>query len=645
MADEAVDPEFGTGAVGVTPAHSMTDWEIAKRHELPVKSIIDEYAKLTVGMEGVIGVKTGVAREAVVAWLRDNNLLIEEKEIDQNVSTAERTGAVIEPLPKLQWWIDTEKTFNFKTDKINGIEKGQEVTLKEVMLHVVKNGQIKILPERFERVYYNWIENLRPWNISRQIWYGHRMPVWYDKDDNVHLPCEQKFLFMRHGETEHNASGIIQGSHNSPLNKKGYQQAQGTAKRLKDSGISKIISSDLGRAQETAEIVARELGLDIEYWSELREADAGEITGQKTDGRPFLERMIEAKTGETLDELVIRSEIVITKLKELQNCNGTVLVIGHNTFTSILFSHWHGIPKEHFVTKRKQWTMKNAETEQLTMITPPSAEGLKQDEDTLDTWFSSGLWTFSTMGWPDSGHDIKEFHPTTVLETGYDIIFFWVARMILMSTFLLGDIPFENVYLHGMVRDEKGRKISKSLGNNIDPIELIEKYGADALRMATIIGTAPGQDTKLGEDKTKAYKKFGNKLWNIARFILENTSDVKYDKDFSDWSEIDGKLLEEQTTLVNQITKEISEYKYYLVGEKLYHYAWHNLADVILEESKTLFESNDPAAISRKQFLLHTLRTVIITLHPFMPYITEEIWQSLEHTDSKPLMVQPWPTT
>jgi valyl-tRNA synthetase len=466
VADEAVDPEFGTGAVGVTPAHSMTDWEIAERTGLPMKQVINEYAKMMVGMDGVANEKTTVAREAVVAWLKEQDLMVKEEDITQNISTAERTGGVIEPLPKMQWWIDTEKKIKIPHSNLDGIDSEKEYSLKEVMLQVVQSGQIEILPSRFEKVYYHWIENLRPWNISRQIWYGHRIPVWYK-------------------------NGAYNVSETSP------------------------------------------------------------------------------------------------------------------------------------------------------------GEGWVQDEDTLDTWFSSGLWTFSTLGWPENTKDFQDFHPTSILETGYDIIFFWVARMILMSTALLGDVPFKTVYLHGLVRDEKGRKISKSLGNNIDPLELIEKYGADALRMALIVGTAPGQDSKLGEDKTKAYKKFANKLWNISRFILENTADFN-ESTFSTFSQADTKLLATQSELLNEITLEMSEHKFYLVADKLYHYIWHDIADHVLEESKIIFESDTSEdIISRKKFLLETLRFSLKTLHPFMPYITEEIWSMLpqyKEDDTKGLlMVQSWP--
>jgi valyl-tRNA synthetase len=453
IADESVDPELGTGALGVTPAHSQVDWEIAQRHNLPLKPVINEHARMSVESTLIKDKKTTEAREIIVNWLRVNGLLEKEEEVMQNVSTAERTGGIIEPLPKLQWFIDVNKEIPSHNNK----------SLKELMLETVKNGEIKIVPDRFKKVYYNWIENLRDWCISRQIWFGHRIPVWY------------------HGE---------------------------------------------------------EIYCDIKA------------------------------------------------------------------------------PKE------KKWV---------------------QDEDTLDTWFSSGLWTFSTLGWPEITDDFKNYYPTTMLETGYDILFFWIARMILMSTYATGQIPFKNVYLHGLVRDNQGRKISKSLGNNIDPINIINEYGADALRMALIVGTGPGNDTKLDLNKVKAYKHFANKIWNVTRFVLSNAEDIKYDENFSDYTSSEKKLIKERDELINKITKEMEEYKFYLVSEKIYHYVWHTLADVILEESKKIFsEGNDEEKKSRKQFLLHTLRKILICLHPFMPFVTEEIWSVLPLKNKRLLMVEKW---
>jgi len=464
VGDIAVDPEFGTGAVGVTPAHSHIDFEIATRHNLPIIPVINEYGKIKIDSPLLKDKKVLEARKIVVSWLKDNNLITEEKEITHNIQTAERTGATIEPLPKRQWFINVNKEFPLKESKIDGIKSGDIVTLKKLMQTVINNNQIDILPERFEKTYFSWIDNLRDWCISRQIWYGHRIPVWY----------------------------------------------KGT-----------------------------ETYVDLEA---------------------------------------------------------------------------------------------------------PEGEGWEQDPDTLDTWFSSGLWTFSTLGWPDNTDDLKNYHPTNLMETGYDIIFFWVARIILMSTYLRGEIPFETVYLHGLVRDAQGRKMSKSLGNIIDPLEVSEKYGADAVRMSLIVGVGPGSDSNMSEDKIKAYRKFANKLWNITRFVLENTKEITLENNFA-YTESDKKEIGNRDNLIKEITKEIEEYKLYLVAEKLYHYTWHEFADIILEESKKVFETGtEKEKISRKHFLAETLVIILKALHPFTPFVTEEIWQSLPYNkETELLMVSKWP--
>lgn len=462
IADEHVEKEFGTGALGVTPAHSQIDYDMSIRHNLPIKQVINEYAKMQTSSELVNGLKVEEARTKTVEWLRENNLLIEEKEVEQNVSTAERTSAIIEPLPKLQWFVDVNKKFKLKQSNLNGITTDQEVSLKELMQHVVTNGQIEILPDRFEKTYFHWIDNLRDWCISRQIWYGHQIPVWYKGDE---------------------------------------------------------------------------------------------------------------------------------------------MIIGED-------------PKDSSYT---------------------------QDEDTLDTWFSSALWTFSTLGWPDKTEDFLNYHPTNLLETGYDIIFFWVARMILMSTYLLGEIPFKTVYLHGLVRDAKGKKMSKSVGNAVDPIEMIEKYGADAVRMSLLVGVGPGSDMNFSEDKVRAYKKFANKIWNATRFVLEQTKDTDIDKP-SYISENDQKQIDEFSSLLKEITKEFEEYKLYLVSEKLYHYFWHTFADIIIEDCKKRIQnpiSNEDVS-SAKYLLRYLLNNQLKALHPFMPFITEEIWQTI-HKNNTMLLVSKWP--
>ena len=463
IADKDIDPEFGTGALGVTPAHSMVDYEMSIRHDIPLKQVIDEKARMTVGGEKIKGKKTVEAREMVLQWLKENNLLKKTEEITQNISTAERTGAVVEPLPKLQWFIDVDKKFKIPQSSIDGIRAGSEVTLKELMRTVVKNGQIKILPKRFEGEYFRWIDNLRPWCISRQIWFGHRIPVWYK-------------------------------------NKETY------------------------------------VGMDV-----------------------------------------------------------------------------------------------------------PRSVGWKQDPDTLDTWFSSALWTFSTLGWPKDTKDLREYHPTNVLETAYEILFFWVARMILMSTYLLGEIPFRTVYLHGLVKDERGKKMSKSLGNSIDPVDMIDLYGADAVRMSLIIGAAPGSDSKTSQDKIRGYRNFTTKIWNASRFVLMNYDDTLKSK--PKYNAADKRHLKKLEEVKTRITKYIEEYKFHRAGELIYQYFWHTFADKIIEESKERLRSEDKMErVATQAILMTILKESLKMLHPFMPYITEDVWRRVpkEKNEANLLMIQKW---
>ncbi|MDP3661365.1 MAG: class I tRNA ligase family protein [bacterium] len=415
VGDKEVDPEFGTGAVGITPAHSITDWEIAERHGLDKsRIIINEYARMQNAGALVEGKKVLEAREIVVAWLKENGLMEKEEEITHNIATAERTGGIIEPLPKLQWFVNVNKPIPARGGK----------TLKELMREPVEKGEIKIIPEHFTKTYFHWIDNLRDWCISRQIWYGHKIPI---------------------------------------------------------------------------------------------------------DG----------------------------------------------------------------------------------------------EEDTLDTWFSSGLWTFSTLRWPEKTRDLELYHPTDVLETGSDILFFWVARMILMSEYALGVVPFHTVYLNGMVRDAQGRKFSKTLGNGIDPIDVAKKFGADAGRMALVVGNTPGTDTNISEDKIKGYKHFANKLWNIARFVLSREQT----------GAVDPELQKECETLAKDITDDMESFRFHLAAEKIYHFVWHRFADVIIEESKKMPE--------RGATLHYLLENALKLLHPFMPFVTEEIWGLMENKNL--LIVENWP--
>jgi valyl-tRNA synthetase len=353
---------------------------------------------------------------------------------------------VIEPLPKLQWFVNVNQSIK---------ERGNK-TLKQLMHEVVSSQKIKIMPGRFEKIYFNWINNLRDWNISRQLWYGHRIPVWHKGEE---IYC-------------------------------GINAPEGT-----------------------------------------------------------------------------------------------------------------------------DWV---------------------QDEDTLDTWFSSALWTFSTLGWPSETKDLKTFHPTSVMAPGYEILFFWVARMILMSTFLLGEIPFRTVYLHGIVRDITGKKFSKSLDNGIDPVEVINKYGADALRMALVVGVGPGNDSKYDEMKVKGYRNFANKIWNASRFVMQNSEG--YDSQAKILPE-DQKILDEIRELAQAITQKMDQYDFAHASEDLYHYFWHTFADKTIETAK-LRLADDKTKASTQRMLKESLEILLKLLHPFVPFVTETIWQ-LEHKDL--LMVAKWP--
>lgn len=461
VADRSVDMEFGTGALGVTPAHSQIDWEIADRHDLPRPQVINEYARMMVP-GGLADKKATEARELIAQWLRDNNLLEKEENVKQNISIAERTGGIIEPLPKLQWWIGVNKKFTISNSEIPGIESGTETTLKEIMRKSVESGAVNMPQDNFRKSYMHWIENLRDWCISRQIWFGHRIPIWY-RGDEIYCGDEA-----------------------------------------------------------------------------------------------------------------------------------------------------------------------------------PSGDGWEQDPDVLDTWFSSSLWTFSTLGWPEKTKDLEAFHPTSFMSPAYEIINLWVSRMILMSGFHLGQVPFRTTIIHGLVRDSKGRKFSKSLDNGVDPLDLINKYGADALRMGLLVGTAIGNDIKFDESKVKGYKHFANKLWNIARFVLMNVPDKEMDK--PNIIPEDQVNLDELNQIVSDITQDMEEYRLYLAAEKIYHYIWHTFADRIIEGTKSRLNSEDEEIKQSAQWtLIEILTTSLKLLHPFMPFITEELYSMLPIKNKKLLMIESWP--
>lgn len=644
IADKEVDPDFGTGALGVTPLHSMIDFELAQRHNLTGKQIINEVGKMMAGGPELEGQKTLAARQIIVDKLKQAGLLEKEEEINQNLSKAQRTGGVIEPLPKLQWFINVNKKFTAKSDKLAGIKQGEEVTLKEVMQRVVEKGQIKIMPERFEKIYYHWIDNLRDWCISRQIIYGHQIPVWYDNKEGLHLPKQRKIIFVRHGQSTGNASKIFTGQQDHDLTDLGAQQAKETAALLKKYNFNTILSSDLQRAHKTAKIIASELGKEkIVLHQEFREVYAGELETKPSEFGGILVLALEKNIGETAEELVERAKQA-WKIIDSHESDETIVVVGHNSFFSVMTAvRSEIVTKQGLIDFRKKWHMPNAGIYEFSILTNPKGEKLTQDTDTLDTWFSSGLWTFSTLGWPNNTLDLKTFHPTSVMMPGYEILFFWVARMILMSGFLLADIPFRQVYLHGIVRDNQGRKFSKSLNNGIDPLEIIAKYGTDALRMALVFGAAPGNDVIFDEQKVKGMKHFANKLWNIARFVLANPeeSDIRHQTSRPEaLTDADKEILAKLDQTIKNATTDLEAFRLHEAAQEIYQFTWHEFADIYIEKSKEQLKDE-----KLRQNTLATcyllLATVLKLLHPFMPFVTEEIWSKLNQKQL--LMITDWP--
>jgi len=459
--DAASDPEIGTGAMTITPWHSMVDFELAEKYKLDKEQIIDKYGKLLPIAGEFAGMKIADAREKIVEKLQQKGLVVKiEDDYIHNIATSERTGATIEPQIMEQWFVAVNKPFTIPHSEIPGIKSGSEVTLTQMMKAAVESGAVDMPQEGFRKTYFHWIENLHDWCISRQIWFGHRIPVWYK-------------------------------------------------------------------------------GKDI-------------------------------------------------------YCG----------------------------------------------VTAPEGDGWEQDEDVLDTWFSSALWTFSTLGWPEETADLRTYHPTSFMSPAYEILPLWVSRMILASGFLLGQVPFKKVLIHGLVRAKDGRKFSKSLNNGVDPLDIINKYGADALRMGLMVGSAIGSDIKFDEQKINGYKLFSNKLWNITRFTLENASDANFS---AAYTAKDQEYLTQFTAIAQDATKDMEEYRIYMAAEKLYHYVWDIFAANLLEESKPILKTGTPEEIaSRKRLLIAILSDSLKLLHPFMPFITEEIWSGMPGSKDL-LMVEKWP--
>ncbi|CDA73812.1 valine--tRNA ligase [Ruminococcus sp. CAG:579] len=451
VADSYVDMEFGTGVVKITPAHDPNDFEVGKRHDLPVLNVLTEDAKIVDDYPDYAGMDRYEARKKIVEDLEKGGYLVEVEDHEHNVGTCYRCGTTVEPRVSLQWFVKMDE-------------------LAKPAIKAVEDGDIKFVPDRFEKNYLNWMNDIRDWCISRQLWWGHRIPAFY---------CD----------------------------------------------------------------------------------DCGEM--------------------------------VVSKESEV--------------------------------------------------CCPKCGKPMRQDPDTLDTWFSSALWPFSTLGWPDDTEDLKYFYPTSTLVTGYDIIPFWVSRMIVAGMENMKEKPFNTVLIHGLVRDEQGRKMSKSLGNGIDPLEVIDKYGADALRFMLATGNAPGNDMRYSDDKVKASRNFANKLWNAARFIMMNLPDgFTADALLAQMNIEDKWIVSKFNTLAKEIDENLTNFDLGVAVAKLYDFIWDVYCDWYIELTKPRIAAGGDTAAAAQTVLVWVMKGMLKLLHPFMPYITEEIWQTLTDGASI-LMLEKYP--
>ncbi len=451
VADSYVDMEFGTGVVKITPAHDPNDFEVGKRHDLPVLNVLTEDAKIVDDYPEYAGMDRYEARKKIVEDLEKGGYLVEVEDHEHNVGTCYRCGTTVEPRVSLQWFVKMDE-------------------LAKPAIKAVEDGDIKFVPDRFEKNYLNWMNDIRDWCISRQLWWGHRIPAFY---------CD----------------------------------------------------------------------------------DCGEM--------------------------------VVSKESEV--------------------------------------------------CCPKCGKPMRQDPDTLDTWFSSALWPFSTLGWPDDTEDLKYFYPTSTLVTGYDIIPFWVSRMIVAGMENMKEKPFDTVLIHGLVRDEQGRKMSKSLGNGIDPLEVIDKYGADALRFMLATGNAPGNDMRYSDDKVKASRNFANKLWNAARFIMMNLPDGFTADALPAQMNIEDKwIVSKFNTLAKEIDENLTNFDLGVAVAKLYDFIWDVYCDWYIELTKPRIAAGGDTAAAAQTVLVWVMKGMLKLLHPFMPYITEEIWQTLTDGASI-LMLEKYP--
>jgi len=665
ISDESVDLNFGTGALKITPHHDPLDFEIYQKHKNKITaapiSIIDQFGKMNEGAgKETAGLKVKEAREKSIELLKDK-FSKEPEDYKHQVAVCYKCGTIIEPRIMLQWFIKM-------TDLPAEAKSVNKKSLRDLVIEAVKKKEVTFIPKRMEKIFMHWMKDLRDWNISRQIVWGIRIPAWFCAacgEPKINPEIKIRWFIVRHGETDWNKEKRLLGRTDIPLNDIGRAQAQKAAEALKGKKIDLIISSPLNRTYETAKIISQATGAEIVLEDELKELHHGEAEGmileeaEKKYGDLYTYEN-DIPDSEKYKDVEERAWKALMRHKK-NHSHKNVVIVSHGAVIRTLRKRIKNWSAEEAMRKP---SIKNCEILELGLLTrclKCGSDLFEQETDVFDTWFSSGQWPFATL--MTTGHqkgrlisnfnppadgqnsklksDFEKFYPTDVMETGWDILFFWVARMVMLGKYMTGKTPFKTVYLHGLVRDKDRQKMSKSKGNVINPLEVAEMYGTDAVRMALIIGTTAGNDPVISEDKIRGYRNFATKIWNVSRFVLMNYKDTKVRPRFNAQ---DKKNLKDLKNISKKITKYLDNFDFNHAAETMYHYFWHTFADEIIEQSKARLNSEkENDRVAAQETLIEILGTSMKLLHPFMPFITEEIWQKLPIKSKLPLIIEGWP--